>query len=155
MRLVERVCGVAFGSVLAGALLACGEPLAALPDDTVAAVYFEDFGDGQGGYASVRLDNGACLQLADGTAFRFGGVPADDVIVGGRGNNPLAAYLAVGCEAPSASWYQLPSLPDPPFVFEAVSGDTTLTIELDERRQVTRCDFPACVSEAPLRGEAP
>lgn len=132
-------------------LIGCGEPLDALPDDTVAVVFIDAIEEQQGGFASLRFDNASCLQLSDGTSFLFNGIAPDEARVGGRGNNPLAAYLAVSCEPPSATWFQLARLPDPPFVFEVASGDISLVVEIDEAGAVTRCDFPSCASESSTR----
>ena len=132
-------------------LTACGEPLASLPPDTVAAVYLEPPAAlGSGGFASVRLDSASCFQLDSGTEATLNGTPADEVYVGGRGGNPLAAYIDVGCSPPSASWF-LTDPVAPPFVLALSSGGVTLEVELDEDLAIARCDFPSCFSESPAR----
>lgn len=129
-------------------LAACGEvPLDQLPDDATAFITIdtgEDFA-----FVSWRLENDSCVQLpADATA-RFNGtpLPEGEMRFGGRGGNPLAAYLDLGCEPPSGFW-GLTTAPTPPFVLEVESGGVTLVMELSDPREIERCDFPACVSES-------
>lgn len=129
-------------------LVACdGIPLDELPDGVTAIISIDSGEDFT--FASWRLENDLCLQLPEDSVLTLNGTPPNggDLTLGGRGGNPLAAYIDVGCELPSAFWNFTSEL-SAPYVFELSSGDVSLVMELSDPREITRCDFPACVSDS-------
>lgn len=147
---------------LSSLLLACvplglfgcgGVALDQLSDDTTAIVFLDaPVVADLGGFASLRLEGPSCFQVPEDTAATLNDIPASEFYVGGRGGNPLAAYIDVGCSQPSATWFLETSLL-PPYVFALSAGGVTVELELDEDFEVARCEFPACVSEAAGREE--
>lgn len=147
MRSRSAPSSLALVGLCALSLAGCGGvPLDQLPDDATAVVYIE--ASEEFGFASWRLDTESCVQLPDDTTVTLNGVPSDERSLGGRGNNPLGAYVDVGCDWPSAYWGTLTS-PQAPFTLEVSAGGVTLTVELSDPAEITRCDFPSCVSESP------
>lgn len=135
-------------SACALGLAACGGvPLDELPADATSVFFI--YGTEEFAFASWRLDTQSCIQLPEDTTVTFNGVDPvqGELFLGGRRSNPLAAYIDVGCDVPSAYW-NVTGPATPPFVIEVSSGGTTLLMELSSRTEITRCDFPSCVSES-------
>lgn len=122
----------------------CTTRLDALPEDTIARL--STFGDENRSLfnAAVELVSTGCLALSPEASFTLNDQPPDFVTTGGRGRDPLSAFLS-DCAAPSAGFSFPPDTPMPDELVLVVDDQgVALRAVLTDEGDFTTCDFPAC-----------